>query len=1220
MIARIFTLFLMGLGFAVADKPVVLFVIGEHEYGTARTLPEFARKDLRDYETRFVFAKSDDRRSPDCHLFPGLAKALPGADVLFLSVRRRFPPKDEMTLLKQWAKQGKPIIALRTSSHAFAPQRQGTGYLVPEGHEGWPEFDREVLGVDYLGHYGGNTEAVVEPVDPKSPLITGIGLTGRVRVASHLYQSRNLDPRADLLLQGSLQEGGPSEPVAWIYGRTFYTSLGGESDLKQEWFRALLRKAVAWAATEQGQADEDPPNPGAGTRQKEGPLTPPSALEQLQTPDDLVVDLVAAEPTVEQPSFLNFDERGRMWVTQYRQYPHPAGLRGLSHDQHFRTIYDRVPHPPGHPGFVPGADRITIHEDTNGDGQFDQVTPFLEGLNMVTSFVRGSGGVWVLNPPYLLFYSDENDDDVPDGKPVVHLSGFGLEDSHSYAMALNWGPDGWLYGSQGSTVTSAIRVTGSDAEPVRRAGQLIWRYHPESRRYEVFAEGGGNIWSCEFDAKGRVHAGSNGRHPGFFYLQGAYYQKNFGKHGELSNPHAYGYFPGIEHPGFKRVSTAICLYEGDALPGRYQGALMWANPILGKVGASRLARDGLGVRSQLLDHPLTSGNLWFRPVYLDFGPDGAVYVCDWCDRQVNHLKNYQGTVSKKDGRIYRIRSKSAKPMVPFDLRRKTTAELVEQLSHPNRWYRETARRLIADRPDRRALIPALQRSLSRGDGQLALESLWTLNLCGAPAYPLNHRDPHVRRWAVRLLGDTRAVTKRQRAALVALAAREPDLAVRGQIASSAGRLPVDDCLPILEQLLTHRRDAADSHLPLLIWWALEGHCQTHADEVVAWARSASFYPKLRTFLARRLVSEGGRAHLRAVATLLKESPDDEAREAVLAGIEQGFQGQSMQGLPQELVAALAQAGGGSVALQLRLGSPGALAEALALLKDEDAPVEAKIRVIEVFGEVPDRKALKVLLTLALESDRRIRLATYPALMAYRDPRIGAVIAPAFPKLGAAEQAAARALLTSRVTWSKTWLKTDPRSVPPEAVAEMKRHGDAELNAALASLNGSPPHRSRQKGADGSAAELATIIAARGGDPYAGRAIYLTRCGSCHSLHHEGGAIGPDLTSYQRSRTGDLLRAILEPSAEIREGYETIVVRTNDGRTLSGFRAEENEQLLKLRPAGGQAVVFKKEEIKSITAIGDSLMPSGLLAGLTNEEIQDLFGYLRTTQPLNIKKR
>src|SRR5947209_2961283 len=232
------------------------------------------------------------------------------------------------------------------------------------------------------------------------------------------------------------------------------------------------------------------------------PKPPAEALKALKVADDLALDQVLTEPAVAQPVFMDFDERGRMWVVQYLQYPYPAGLKILSEDKFLRAVYDKVPPPPPH--HFPGRDKITIHESTHGDGTFDRQKTFVEGLNIATSCARGRGGVFVLNPPYLLFYPDRNNDDVPDGPPEVLLEGFGLEDTHSCANNLQWGPDGWLYACQGSTVTGAVKHYGVKEEPVHSMGQLIWRYHPETRRYEIFAEGRGNAFRLAIDAQGRV--------------------------------------------------------------------------------------------------------------------------------------------------------------------------------------------------------------------------------------------------------------------------------------------------------------------------------------------------------------------------------------------------------------------------------------------------------------------------------------------------------------------------------------------------------------------------------------------------------------------------------------------------------------------------------------------------------------------------------------------
>jgi hypothetical protein len=271
-------------------------------------------------------------------------------------------------------------------------------------------------------------------------------------------------------------------------------------------------------------------------------LPPGEALRRIKVADGFTVKLFANEPEIRQPLTMSFDERGRMWVIQYLQYPNPAGLKAVKVDQYLRTKYDKLPEPP--PRGPKGADRITICEDTDGDGRADKFKDFVAGLNLASGLALGHGGAFVVQPPYLLFYPDHNHDDVPDGDPEVLLTGFGMEDAHAFANSLTWGPDGWLYGAQGSTVTANIR--GVEFQ------QGIWRYHPLTKEFELFAEGGGNTWGLDFDEEGNIIAGTNWSDQiALHQVQGAYYVKGFSKHGPLHNPYTFGYFEHIPYKGFK---------------------------------------------------------------------------------------------------------------------------------------------------------------------------------------------------------------------------------------------------------------------------------------------------------------------------------------------------------------------------------------------------------------------------------------------------------------------------------------------------------------------------------------------------------------------------------------------------------------------------------------------------------------------------------------------
>jgi hypothetical protein len=295
---------------------------------------------------------------------------------------------------------------------------------------------------------------------------------------------------------------------------------------------AFLETGFRPASTPLAQNAE--PMPGAK-------LPPAESLARMTTADDLAVDLILSEPLVAQPTHLSFDERGRLWVAQYRQYPYPAGVKMISRDMYYRSKYDRVPPPP--PRHDRGRDLVSVHEDTDGDGAFDRHRVVLEGLNMANAALRGHGGLWVMHTPYLLFYPDADGDDAPDRDPEVRLAGFGLEDTHSVANGLTWGPDGWLYGAAGSTTTSRVTRPGIDPPDfagVYHEGCMVWRYHPERKIYEIFADGSGNTFELDFDGEGRLFSGHNGGETrGWHYLQSGVFLKQ-GVSVQKYGPPCYG--------------------------------------------------------------------------------------------------------------------------------------------------------------------------------------------------------------------------------------------------------------------------------------------------------------------------------------------------------------------------------------------------------------------------------------------------------------------------------------------------------------------------------------------------------------------------------------------------------------------------------------------------------------------------------------------------------
>lgn len=971
---------------------------------------------------------------------------------------------------------------------------------------------------------------------------------------------------------------------------------------------------------------------------RSGGLPPAESLALLKVSDDLQVDQLFAEPEVEQPVFINFDERGRMWVVQYRQYPHPAGLKILSHDVYWRNVYDRVPDPP--PRHVSGRDRITIHSDTNGDGRYDRTQIFADGLNMVTAVERGRGGVWVLNPPYLLFYPDRDQDDIPDGDPQVVLSGFGLEDSHSLVNSLRWGPDGWLYAAQGSTVTANVVRPGLDTTPQFSQGQLIWRYHPELRIYEIFAEGGGNAFGLEMDAQGRIFSGHNGGDTrGFHYVQGGYFQKGFTKHGPLSNPYAFGFFAAMRHPAVERFTHTFLVYEAPELPERYRGKILGVEPLQGRVVLSERMQHGSSFTTSDIDRPVTSGDSWFRPVDIKAGPDGAVYVADWYDGQIAHFRSHEGQVDPDKGRIYRLSARepartgaAAQPASAADLSSLSSEQLISKLSDPNKWVRQTTLRIIGDRRDR-SLIGPLNAILNGQTGQTALEALWGLNLSGGltdgrQQELIEHDDPQVRLWTVRLACDDHQVSDDLARRLVELAKVEPNVEVRVQLACSAKRLPVAHGAPVALALARRTEDVGDIYQPLLVWWALESFCSRQPDETLSMIEQQGLWqePLFRDHLAsrlmRRFAQPGTRDDLLRCARLFQAAPEGEVAERLVEGFQQAFEGRAVVGLPLELAEELARQSRDDLVWQVRLGHAAALDQARRRIGDTATEVAQRIRLVQVLGETRAPGSVPTLLEL-LQSEAAPELlsAAIASLANFDDPTIPGQLLQRYPAWPNGLQQAVQSTLVARPTWAQLLIQSaresriDPLTLSVQTLRTCLSLGDDQLAQQVRETWGDVAREDTAEG-EAKVARLVAIVDAQLGDPYQGHKVFVQQCANCHRLFEEGGQVGPNLTSYNRTDLSRMLLSVVLPSAEIREGYENYVAILDDGRVVSGVLVQRDPSFVTIRAADGQLVTVERNTVESLQVQPQSLMPTGLLDKLDDEQLRNLFAYLRSTQPLN----
>ncbi|MBI1840301.1 MAG: dehydrogenase, partial [Verrucomicrobia bacterium] len=425
-------------------------------------------------------------------------------------------------------------------------------------------------------------------------------------------------------------------------------------------------------------------------------LSPEAAAREATAPEGFSVKLFAGEPDVKQPIAFALDDRGRLWVAEGYTYPRRA--------------------PEGQ-----GKDRILIFEDTNGDHRFDKRTVFAEHLNLVSGLAVGFGGVWVGAAPQLLFLPDRDGDDKPDGPPEVVLDGWGYGDTHETLNTFLWGPDGWLYGCHGVFTYSKVGRPGApDSERVPlNAG--VFRYHPQKKRFERFAEGTSNPWGVDFDAMGQCHIEACVIPHFFHMIQGARYLRQGGSH---FNPHTYAdigtiadhlHYAGSQGPhaangrsdsaGGGHAHAGLLIYQGDSWPAAYQGKAFMNNIHGQRLNMDVLERRGSGYVAHHGPDFVNFNDRWSQILNMLEDPDGSVYAIDWYDENQCHHGREDGH-DRSNGRIFKIIHHD-QAVSPVDLAKLSDAELVGLQLHPNEWKVRHARRILQERgpkPETQALI------------------------------------------------------------------------------------------------------------------------------------------------------------------------------------------------------------------------------------------------------------------------------------------------------------------------------------------------------------------------------------------------------------------------------------------------------------------------------------------------------------------------------------
>lgn len=943
-------------------------------------------------------------------------------------------------------------------------------------------------------------------------------------------------------------------------------------------------------------------------------LPPEEAQKRFTLPNGFEIRLFAAEPEVVNPVAMTWDERGRLWVLELYEYPLGA------------------------PGGDKPRDRIKILEDTDADGRADTVKVFADGLNLATGLLLGYGGVFVGQAPHLLFLEDTDGDDKAD-KQTILLTGFGLEDRHELLNGFCWGPEGQLYMTHGVFTHSKVKDPAHPDAPEVYMNAAVARFHPQTRRFEVFADGTSNPWGVDFDRSGNAFVSACVIDHLFHMAPGGIYVRQAGA---PPHPYAYQLLPAIvDHRHHMAAYAGVLVYQGDQYPAEHRGTIFMGNIHDNAIHQDRLTPNGSSFKASFVRDFVRANDGWFMPVSTQTGPDGAVWIMDWYDRYpcYQNANADPDGVDREHGRIWRVvhvgdqkgKPVPSRPDVRMSLAALSSEELVKLLTHANVWHRRLAQRLLSERRELK-IKPALEDLLQNGrtlEGRLA--ALWTLHSAGLLDERVLDRfatdpEPAIRAWATRLTGDRGDVSEAALARLRRLAEdQEPSVRLAVAVAMRqfvSGSLTVNTPPParpantdtgeILARLIAQPGTADDPVLPFMIWMAAEPVVASDADLALNWLleNGPRYMPLTGQLVAkamRRICDTRQPPLLDAAVDFLAAVPTDQPA-FLLAGLDGLIEGQKGKALlPTKPVAAflahLSAHPNKDVATRAQQlgalwGDAASLRATLARLSEASAPVAERIQAIRAARQSKTDAARQALVEVFnTGAPDAVLVEVIRALAEIGGDAVGDLLVSHWRGLTIEARRAAGEALVSRHGWARAFL----------AAIERKEISASELptttlRAFLNSRDDYLRHNAQRaigRFRDTDADKLKLIAEKRkvalSGEPdlVAGHEVAKQTCLNCHRLHGEGADVGPDLTGVGRSSLDALLANLIDPNQIIGAGYENVEVETTDGRLISGRLVENTDTRVRLLAQGPKEEIVARSDIASLRVSDVSVMPEGL---------------------------
>jgi putative membrane-bound dehydrogenase-like protein len=937
-----------------------------------------------------------------------------------------------------------------------------------------------------------------------------------------------------------------------------------------------------------------------GTR----PQSPQQSQQSLRTKPAFAVELVAAEPLVTSPVAIDWGPDGRLWVAEMVDYP--SGTKG---------------------DFKPGG-RIKVLEDQDGDGRFDRATVFLDNIPFPTGVTVWRNGVLVCAAPDILYAEDRDGDSKADVVKKL-FSGFGTDNYQARVNSLEYGLDGWVYGSCG--LFGGKIQSHKLAKPID-LGDRDFRIRPDTGELEP--------------ATGRTQQGRVRNDWGDWFgcdNSTLCWHYPLPDHYLRRNPYVAPPPAGVvvtDYPGWNRLYpvrqqlqlfrlsgpannvTAACglgIYRDELLGEKYSGDAFVCEPVNLVVHHMKLSHRGSTFSARRAGEEATSEFLastdnWFRPVQVRTGPDGALWVVDMYRFVIEHprwippeeLAKVDVRAGSSMGRIYRVQPKDRAWRPTRHLDKLDKLGLVAALDSANGWQRDLAGQMLVWKQDLDTVSALSKLATSCPRAETRLEALCVL--AGLHHLPqdlvrqaLKDRHAGVRRHAVRLAesfvkGDTSLGTD-----LLPLV-RDPDAQVRLQVAFALGSWNDPRSGEALATLLHTYADD-----PYLVAGALSSINAHNLSPVVTTILSSRRDQPVPQNIVHPLfataVAIGDAEILSSIAraiTTPQKGRYDLWQMAALASLldAAGRRGRSFEQLSDE-------------ATRSQIGRM--LRHARQTSADDGAPVAERLAALPLLGRDPGQREADLKLLDELLNPRnptQLQAAALTVLGGIVHDRSPELLASHWNSYSPALKGQALDVLLSRPAWQRRLLDLiEANSIPAAELDAARRqrlltHREEPVRSRAAKLFDGAVNADRRKVLDNyqAAAKLR-------GDVERGRKVFAKRCSVCHQLDGVGHAVGPDLRALTNKSPLYLLTEILDPNRNVDSRYLAYSATTRSGRTYTGILSSESATSITLRGEEGKEHVLLRADLEELSSTGKSLMPEGLEKELSLTDAADLVALL-----------